>query len=173
MRILKLAILAIFLTFLLCGCHGGQDRLPDYRSRPYRAEVRWSLEGSTFGALVTVTPVEGQGSPDIGLEFLYPEELNGLCARRTGGEVFMTRHSVRVKVTGETRLLWAAEKLAGNGERKLAGSTEKNGVTRYRAEIRCGEEVYVCELDENGIPKKLLGDGWEVDVIRFEFLDES
>lgn len=171
----------VFLIFgallsMLAGC--GAEAMPDYRSTPFRAEIRYELYGTVITAEIHAGNIEsdvGSGR-DVELNFTSPPELSGLCVRRVGGEVSMIRGETVVPISDiEAALgsLAAADLMACGGELCEIEKIEENGIAMRRARIygEGGDIELLC--DSAGVPKRISDGVLSVTVIRFEAVGEA
>ena len=159
------------LLLMLEGCR--VEAMPDYRSTPFIAEIRYDM----YGTLITAEIHAGNTESDMGLgrdielNFTSPPELLGFCVRRVGGEVSMIRGETVIVISDiEATLssLAAADLLTCGGELCGVEKIEENGVLMRRARIagKSGDIELLC--DSSGVPKRISDGKLSVTVIRFE-----
>ena len=151
----------------LTACGGRVSPLPDPCAEGFCAELIWEQNGVLLRARMTAEPPDEEGERRVGLEFLAPEAMAGLCLTRQNGEICAELGGVTWEnVAGEGYFLAADLMLATDGLTYVC-DTERGGERLRLAEGRYGGgrlERY-CAIP-GGEPRFLVWEGIEVTVVR-------
>ena len=155
----------------LVGC--GVEAMPDYRTTPFKAELRYEMYGTVITAEMRAGSIEGDtgSGRDIELYFTSPPELSGLCVRKAGGEISMIRGDTAVPISDNEAALYslaAAELMTCEGELCKVEKIEENGVAMRRAVISAQRGDIDLFCDVAGVPKRITDGKLSVTVIRFQ-----
>ena len=168
-RVKILALCAsVFMIFGLCSC-AGAVRFDDYRSRPFRCEIDFSV-----GSRAICARIYAKGSDDVRMELLSPEAVEGVILCRDGENEYAEYGEMIFDAEAFGEILSYCRALVPEG----------NIVKKSRARGRDGEiclsvkedeftggyfEIYVDK--KSGIPREIFFDGKSVTVRNFEFLE--
>ena len=168
------AVLLVFaVTVFFFGCDGERIKR-NYTESSFCAEIRWERDegdGESFWAKVFAgAPAnDGQGR-ELRLEFLSPDEMQGISAEFDGERAFLICGDVRAELHNQA-ILDAARLLASGGSFSSRGATEVAGKELLLVERVCGNEISRIYIDkESGVPFRVVSEGLTVDVVWFEYL---
>lgn len=174
-RIFRLLLVVSLAMGLLAGCRHLERNLPDYRARPFRAEVRWSMGGVTMCAEVVTEFASENGRLAVSeILFSEPPSLAGIRVWKKDGVLSISRDGVEIPCEAANEWYSAVSVLCAEGELRGVCETELSGLSVQYAEIKDGETVYeVYRLSHTGEPKRIVCGENELTVIRFEAIEEE
>ena len=170
---------AIFLLFavtiFLFGCTVGKIKR-NYTESSFCAEIRWERDGDgeggqCFSAKVFAgVPANDGCDRELKLEFISPDEMQGVSVEFDSERTFLVCADVRVELHNQA-ILDAARLLADKGSFSGRGVTEVAGRELLLVERVCGNEISRIYIDkESGVPFRVVSDELVVDVVWFEYL---
>ena len=168
MKILRNFILLLMVAAMLVGCRATGRGTPDYRTEPFRAEIRWDCEGVTVYAEIETMLADGVLSL-YSLRLLSPPTLAGIELICENGKLVLAREGIRMTAVGAAGWWKSASLLCNAGELRYVCDTEWEGLALEYAEITDGTRVTEVLREPNtGIPKRLAEGENALTVIRFE-----
>ena len=163
-------LLSLSIAVLLCGCSGRRIKR-NYTESEFCAEIRWEREGESFSAKLWADASSSEGQDrKITLEFISPEELQGISAESFGEKDFIVCGEVRTELHNSA-ILDAAHLIADIGSFSVRGSTSVAGRELVLVERLCGNTVTRIYIDgDSGAPFRAVSDSLTVDVVWFEYI---
>ena len=170
MKILRNAVVWLWVCVALVGCRSRGANLPDYRVCDFRAEVRVELGEEPFYAEVLAEQDEGEAYAVLRhVRLLAPPALAGIELTVEEGAVVLARDGICEASAGAEAWWNACSLLCAEGVIRSVCEREWEGLPLDYAEISSGERVMGVYRDaRTGIPKRICLDETVLTVIRWE-----
>ena len=163
-------LLLSVILLLLSSCASKKDFDEIYTRGGFSAEICWTLDGREYSAkLVAGAPRENGEERDLTFEFIVPERLRGLTVTRKDGKLSLGRDDMTAELHNQA-ILKAANLLCADGNFSYKARTELGGRKTVTVTRLNGNERSDIWLDaESRAPVRIIGEGYDISVVWFEF----
>ena len=163
-----LGMIAALAVFFLGSCVGRIAPKRVYTEEAFSCEVKWSMDGSEFCAVVEAGSKSDEGR-EIKMKFLSPQSLSGISVSRSNGKMYIESGAVRAELHNDTRMR-AADILCDEGSLSYKGKALEGEREVVYAERRTGDREDRLYIDiETGAPVRIEADEISLAVVWFEY----
>ena len=161
-------IITAWAVLFFSSCAGSIAPKRIYIEEEFSCEVRWTVDGSEFCALIETGGKSAEGR-EIKMKFLSPPSLEGVSVSRIGGKTQIEYGEVRAELHNDT-IMRVAILLCDEGSMSYKGKALEGGREIVYAERRVGDREDRLYVDiETGAPLRIESGDISLVVVWFEY----